>query len=277
MGWVPVTDQNEAAAAREALSQPSGLQRVGPRNVMLPGQVAGQELNNTGQALNNQRARVDLQRAPIDLKKAEIDAGTAQIQQQAAMADLEKKRAEANGRPPLTADKRSDLTDRATSLDQFERELSILERSYVDNFRKQGPLGTAREYLPEIISPTNQDYNATGQRILPLVAKALGFSAQQMNTPAELARLESYIPKSTDSDKSASNKLRGLRLMMERQRVNINGQLGNAPQPAKRAAPKPVQGGKAQPTPRIKSDAEYNSLPSGTRFIAPDGTVRRKP
>ena len=34
--------------------------------------------------------------------------------------------------------------------------------------------------------------------------------------------------------------------------------------------------GGAGPT-RITSDAEYNALPSGTEFIAPDGTRRKKP
>ena len=35
--------------------------------------------------------------------------------------------------------------------------------------------------------------------------------------------------------------------------------------------------GKGGGTTRITSDAEYNALPSGTEFIAPDGTKRRKP
>ena len=35
--------------------------------------------------------------------------------------------------------------------------------------------------------------------------------------------------------------------------------------------------GKQSSTPKITSDAEYNALPSGTTFIAPDGTRRKKP
>lgn len=40
--------------------------------------------------------------------------------------------------------------------------------------------------------------------------------------------------------------------------------------------PAPVQGGQNAPT-RISGDADYNALPSGAEFIAPDGTRRRKP
>ena len=169
-------------------------------------------------------------------------------------------------KPRLTTDKRSELSDRSTTLDQFERELGLLEGSFKKNFENQGALGTLREYLPGFVSPVNQDYNMTSQRMLPLVAKALGFTAQQMNTPAELARLEAYVPQSTDTDIAARNKLTGLRKMLERQRANVSGQMGQSQQ--KRKAQGPV---------KITDDASYDRLPSGTLFRAPDGSTRRKP
>lgn len=47
-----------------------------------------------------------------------------------------------------------------------------------------------------------------------------------------------------------------------------------APLPGQGAAP----GGVKPPIPpRINSDADYNALPSGAQFTAPDGTIRRKP
>lgn len=48
---------------------------------------------------------------------------------------------------------------------------------------------------------------------------------------------------------------------------------GNAPAAAPAPAPRPAGGAPA----RIQSDAEYNALPSGATFIAPDGSTRRKP
>lgn len=44
--------------------------------------------------------------------------------------------------------------------------------------------------------------------------------------------------------------------------------------PAAPGGPKPAA---PQATPRISSDAEFKALPSGSLFIAPDGTTRRKP
>jgi hypothetical protein len=49
------------------------------------------------------------------------------------------------------------------------------------------------------------------------------------------------------------------------------------PQFDPRAAPAPAQAAPQAGPPRISSDEEYNALPSNTDFIAPDGTIRRKP
>lgn len=139
----------------------------------------------------------------------------------------------------MTANRRGEMQDSLTSLDQFDADLSHLEKMYDTHFRQQG-LGAVREFLPGALSETNQDYNAAGQRLLPLVAKALGFTAKQMDTPAELARLEKYVPKASDYDQTAFNKLRNLRGMLNRQRQNLNKQLGNAPKKPNVGARKPT-------------------------------------
>lgn len=134
----------------------------------------------------------------------------------------------------MTQNKRSEMKDSLTALDQFEADLSHLETTYDKHFRQQGAPGVLREYAPDFLSEINQDYNATSQRLLPLVAKALGFTSKQFDTPAELKRLEKYVPQSTDFDQTAFNKLRNLRGMLNRQRGNINKQLGIQQQPKKR-------------------------------------------
>jgi hypothetical protein len=138
----------------------------------------------------------------------------------------------------MTANRRAEMKDSLTSLDQFDADLSHLEKQYDTHFRNQG-IGAVREYLPGFISETNQDYDAAGQRLLPLVAKALGFTAKQMDTPAELARLEKYVPKASDRDQTAFNKLKNLRGMLKRQRANLEGQLGVPSAPQQRQRPKP--------------------------------------
>lgn len=126
----------------------------------------------------------------------------------------------------MTANKRSELQDSLTSLQQFEQDLNLIEKSYQENFQHQG-LATPREYLPDWASPTNQTYNQASDRLLPLVARALGFTSKQMDTPAEIARLKAYVPQNTDTDEAASQKIEALRGMLNRQRANITSQLGS--------------------------------------------------
>lgn len=138
--------------------------------------------------------------------------------------------------PPLTAKQRSDLQDSLTTLNQFQNDLLHLQKTYNQHFAGGG-IGALREYLPEAVSPINQDYNSTGRRLLPLVAKALGFTSKQMDTPTELKRLESYIPLSTDRDLTAQHKIRDLGAMLRAQRANINQQLGIKSPLAPKSAP----------------------------------------
>lgn len=53
--------------------------------------------------------------------------------------------------------------------------------------------------------------------------------------------------------------------------------LQNMPSPTAEFAKKTKPSGADIPTPRISSDAEFDALPSGTRFIDPNGRTRTKP
>lgn len=129
----------------------------------------------------------------------------------------------------MTNNKRIEMQDELNVLDQFEMDLKNLEGQYNKSFKNQGVFGTIREIVPEALNTTNQDYNETARRLLPLVAKALGFTAKQMDTPAELKRLEAYVPSNTDGDATAERKLKVLRAMLARQRANRQKQLGAKP------------------------------------------------
>jgi hypothetical protein len=82
----------------------------------------------------------------------------------------------------------------------------------------------------------------------------------------ELSRINSFLPATTDNADQIISKLKGFRQYLDDvekgTRVNPNIQ-ANTPQPKS-----PVT---------IKSDAEYDALPSGTEFIDPKGVRRRKP
>lgn len=98
-------------------------------------------------------------------------------------------------------------------------------------------------------------------------------------TIAEEPRLLPWIPVPTDSPDVAKTKLRRLKQALESD-FEILGQ--SYPQAAARAAgtlqrqtaPSPAAA-PAGPV-RISSDAEYNALPPGATYIAPDGSMRRK-
>lgn len=131
----------------------------------------------------------------------------------------------------MTTNKSLDMQDDLTALKQFEVDLNSVEKQYTEHFANQG-LGTVREILPDWMNTTNENYNETSRRMLPMVAKALGFSSKQMDTPAELKRLEAYIPRSTDGDETARNKIKVLRGMLNRQRAAREQQLGGSGQSA---------------------------------------------
>lgn len=169
----------------------------------------------------------------------------------------------------MTANKRSEMLDSLTSLEQFESDLTLLEKRFRESFENQG-LATPREYLPDAISGTNEAYNAASMRLLPLVAKALGFTAKQMDTPAELARLEKYVPKNTDKDITAREKLQALRGMLERQRGNLGSQLGETQEEPVAAAanpPAPPGGSPPSPPPLSEGDPAYQAATGGSRSV----------
>jgi len=180
--------------------------------------MAGIDQSGASAASSAASARRSDTLLPADAEKAAAEARKLQL-------ETEKLEREAAQGPALTGDKRAELKDTLTSLKQFENDLGLLETSFDKNFEDQG-LATPREYLPGMLSPTNQAYNAASNRLLPLVARALGFTSKQMDTPSEIERLKSYVPTNTDSDQTAREKLTALRGMLDRQRENAATQLG---------------------------------------------------
>lgn len=125
----------------------------------------------------------------------------------------------------VTANKRVELKGDMVALDQFEQDLVNLEGLYENHFKNQGIL-TPLEWASGVFNPNADAYNKASMRMLPLVAKALGFTAKQMDTPAEIERLKAYVPINSDPDKTAQEKLTALRGMLMRQRANLQEVMG---------------------------------------------------
>lgn len=92
-------------------------------------------------------------------------------------------------------------------------------------------------------------------------------------TIGEEPRLIPFIPVPTDSAEVAGKKLKRLREAVKKD-YEVLGEF----YPGVKAKGDAAMGrqGTGAPVP-VKSDADYDKLPSGTRFLAPDGTTRVKP
>lgn len=178
-------------------------------------------------------------RAEEAAKRAE--AAAARAQEKAARDAMEWKATHnADGSPKpkpetsqLSAAAKSELKDKRTTLTQYENSVKYLK----DNF--DSLFGTPYNPLEYIPTPAKRTYYDEGQRLLPLVAKALGFTSKQMDTPAEIKRLEKYVPGWGDTDEQMQRKISVLENMLKEQKANVNSQLDGPTGGKKQDAPKP--------------------------------------
>ncbi len=94
--------------------------------------------------------------------------------------------------------------------------------------------------------------------LLQAIMKATGMSAKQMDSNAEL---KLYLATATDPTLDVATNKRALDMIESLYGVGGTGEKPAAPG----AGPK-----------KINNDAEYDALPSGAEYIAPDGSTRRK-
>lgn len=137
------------------------------------------------------------------------------------------------------------------------------------------------ELAPEVISDTRAFESAVNQNIIAWMANmggARGFSEK------ESLILKDAFPKLIDSpaarkqilnlmrDRAAEDHAAAVEGVQRTQRQLQDLQTGGFGIEAPPPMPAPPGS-----LPRIKGDADYNALPSGTEFIGPDGKRRRKP
>lgn len=118
-------------------------------------------------------------------------------------------------------------------------------------------------------SPTRQRYvqaAASLSEALLRAATGAGVNAQEAKQ-----KIEEITPKWGDSDEVIAQKRAAIPVYLESLRARAGNAGRHVPPPS--IARPPAAGAVVQ----VKSDADYNALPSGTEFIAPDGTHRVKP
>jgi hypothetical protein len=129
-----------------------------------------------------------------------------------------------------------------------------------------------------------------GSEVFPLI-EALGIGARGLDTPAEREFLREVMTGTVNLDRNTLVNLTNYRRdaalnAIKRYNTQIDdGKLNDyfeviGQTPSRFDIPQRggARGGQAQNAPvAINSDSEYDALPSGATFVAPDGTTRRKP
>jgi len=128
-----------------------------------------------------------------------------------------------------------------------------------------GSTPVAGNYL---VSPKMQQFmNAEKNYIAAVLRKESGaaISKSEYDTYGPM-----FFPRPGDSEEVKAQKAEMRRLTEETLKIQAGP---SYEQNAKKAGVTSQPGG----LPKVTSDADYDKLPSGTQFVAPDGTTRRKP
>ncbi|QTN45046.1 hypothetical protein H7683_18950 [Ectopseudomonas mendocina] len=120
-----------------------------------------------------------------------------------------------------------------------------------------------------MVSQERQQAEQSGREVLSAILRkdtGAAITNQEMEIYGKM-----YLPQAGDSDQVLNQKAEARTRALE----SIRGGLGTA---ERKAAPlRDGQRNSASGPARINDDAGYNALPSGSLFIAPDGSTRRKP
>jgi hypothetical protein len=127
----------------------------------------------------------------------------------------------------LTAEARGKLQAQRGGLTGLAGRLQEVRGRYDRDF-KGGGLGALSEYAPGFIRPENQAFNDAGKSLMGDLAATYGLSAQQQNTPAEIAlRFGPFVPKASDPDSVIESKIARIEDIVNTQGGVVAGQLGD--------------------------------------------------
>lgn len=176
------------------------------------------------------KAQADARRAAADATVAEAEAPYAASIAQANAREAEAKAAMAardaqRGRPSLEGAAYKDALGAYYAAQQLEGVIADIEMRYREGPGRTGfPTGVV-DYLP---TAANQRFDKAVSGARGPVIQALGFSATQMNTPAEAQmNIGGYLPKSSDYDSTIQDTIARLkdlqRTTMERSVAVLGG------------------------------------------------------
>lgn len=143
----------------------------------------------------------------------------------------------------------------------------IPQEDQTPGFMEGAAKGLGSDTAANFVRTDDRQRANAAQRDVLDAALTLATGAAYTNEQIDAMR-ESYFPQKFDSDKVKADKAARLEMLLQAAKIKS----GRAASSIDDVVNK--QGGGAQP---IKSDAEYDALPSGAEFIGPDGKRRKKP
>ena len=215
---------------------------------------------------------------PKKLEQGEVPIGTPVLSASGVQLGKELK--------PIPPTVNNALIENAMSLRTLDKAIRLASGQPVDSSKGDVDATGWKGYLPQAIlnriDPSGVDTRAEVADIGSLKIHDRSGAAV---TISESPRLMPFIPTAKDDNTTVKRKL--TRLFEEAKAMQ--GMLADTyskdqgyKSPPKLPNPSIFNGGAAPSAPtagpvKVASDADYNALPSGTEFVAPDGSRRRKP
>lgn len=169
----------------------------------------------------------------------------------------------------------------AQNINRAQQALALLSGQQVGELKGDPKATGVKGYLPQgVLNRVDPSGVDTRAMIADLGSMVLHDRSGAVVTASESPRLMPFIPNATDDAATAKKKLqRFVQVYQQEQQAlsdTYSKSQGYKPSPVSPSTP-PAQAAKRGAVVPVKSDNDYNSLPSGTRFQAPDGTIRVKP
>lgn len=161
-------------------------------------------------------------KAQLPYAAAAAEAAARKARADAAIADDQRK---FHGLPAQTY---VNLRGRASSLRNLKRLATEQKRLYDAYFKDQG-LFSAREYVPDFLSPVNQQFNNISDQMLPIVGSVLGKTSRELDNPTEVERLRKYLPQTRSFDQTNEERFRNLNNMTAIEEPKTAATLGERP------------------------------------------------
>lgn len=189
------------------------------------------------------------------------------------------------GGKPLPTSAAKGYLDNLQNLRRAETALALVEGKDVGNMRGDQNATGMKGFLPNtVLNYADPEGVDTRAAIADLGSLVIHDRSGAAVTAAEFPRLAPFIPRASDDAATVKKKLK---LFTQNYRALVDDsaefyrasgyripELGGKSRDAADKPPVAPSGG--DPV-QINSEAEYEALPSGAEFIAPDGSHRRKP